>query len=266
VRIVFPEVLGMMLMLDPTSTDALRALSTSSAVFNGVHIRTRVIPGRGPTYGSDWCHAFAVTQNIYGLSIGDVCGRSVTTFESMVFIRQAIHEASLGKLNPAQILAQVNRILYRQSPVVRASTIVAFFDTRERKLLYANAGHPPLLIVNSNRASFLENAEPNLALGIDPDLMPQIHEVNVAADTLLVFYTDGVSENGRDAVQGSIQLCAAARLARDFPELPPTTTIEAMTVPTGLNFDDAAILTVRTPRLPVTERNSTAQTNGVFPN
>jgi hypothetical protein len=55
-------------------------------------------------------------------------------------------------------------------------------------------------------------------------------------------------------VQGSIQLCKAAKFARDFPELPTATTIEAMTVHAGSNFDDAAILTVRTPLLPVIRR------------
>jgi hypothetical protein len=68
-----------------------------------------------------------------------------------------------------------------------------------------------------------------------------------------VFYTDGVSESKRDSVQGSIQLCAAAKFVRDFPELPAAPTIEAMTL-SAMNFDDAAILTVRTPFFPVIRR------------
>jgi|GEM_PF-4893628 hypothetical protein len=47
--------------------------------------------------------------------------------------------------------------------------------------------------------------------------------------------------------------CAAAKLARNFPEFPTAATIEAMMLSTG-NFDDAAILTVRTPVLPIVRK------------
>jgi hypothetical protein len=40
------------------------------------------------------------------------------------------------------------------------------------------------------------------------------------------------------------------KFARDFPELPTAATIEAMTL-SAVNFDDAAILTVRTPHFPI---------------
>jgi serine phosphatase RsbU (regulator of sigma subunit) len=238
-------------MLDPLATDDPLEPTTISASFNGVQISSRIIPAAGAMHGGDWCDAFSVTDDVLALSIGDVCGHGDAKFESMVAVRQAIRNAALRGLDPAQTFAEVNRFMHRHRPGELATAIFALLDTRQRSMFYANAGHPPLLLAGSHGALFLEYPEPDLPLGIDPDFMPAIRQVSIPAATLIVFYTDGVSESGRNSVQGSLQLLAAAKFVRDFPELPSATIIEAMTLPTGSNIDDAAILTIRTPFLPV---------------
>jgi serine phosphatase RsbU (regulator of sigma subunit) len=235
-------------MLDPLAT--VSAQEPSMTRFNGLEISSRIIPAAGASRGGDWCDLFAVDDNVLALSIGDVCGHGVEKFDSMVAMRQAIRDAVLRDLDPAQTLAQVNRFLHEYDPGEIVTAIVGLLDTRRRSITYANAGHPPPIVAGRHGAVLLESADPDLPLGIEPRFMPAIHEVSLPASTLIVFYTDGVSESSRDSVQGSIQLCAAAKFARDFPELPTAATIEAMTLPAA-NFDDAAILTVRTPLFPI---------------
>jgi serine phosphatase RsbU (regulator of sigma subunit) len=252
-------------MLDPLITDDPLEASAASARFNGVQISSRIIPAAGALRGGDWCDAFSITDEVLAISIGDVCGHGDAKFDSMVAIRQAIRDAALRGLDPTRTLTEVNRFLHRHDPGEIATAIFALLNTRKRSMLFANAGHPPLLLAGSHGTLFLEYPNPDLPLGIERAFMPTTHEVSLPAATLIVFYTDGVSESGRDPVKGSIQLRAAAQFVRDFPELPPATTIETMTLPTGPNFDDAAILTVRTPFSPVIRnRNSKGYARGAL--
>jgi phosphoserine phosphatase RsbU/P len=238
-------------MLDPIVT--VSDQEPSMTRFNGLEISSRIIPARGALRGGDWCDAFAVTDEVLALSIGDVCGHGAEKFNSMVGMRQAIREAVLRGLDPAQVLAGVNRVLHDHDPGEIVTAIVALIDTRRRSISYANAGHPPPIIAGPYGTSFLEHPDADVPLGIEPDLKPAIREARLPSSSLIVFYTDGVSESGRDSVQGSIQLCGAAKFARKFPEFPTAATIEAMML-SAENFDDAAILTVRTPFLPIVRR------------
>jgi hypothetical protein len=253
-------------MLDLIATDDPLEPGTTSARFNGVEISSRIIPAAGAKHGGDWCDAFVVSDDVLALSIGDVCGHGVEKFDTMVAIRQASRNAALRGLDPAQTLAEVNRFLHRHGPWEMVTSIVAFLNIRQRSILFANAGHPPLLLASSRGTLFLENFESDLPLGVDRDLMLTTHEVSLPASTLIVFYTNGVSGSGRDAVQGATHLCAAAKFARDFPELPTAVTIAALTLPKGSNVDDAAILTVRTPRFPVIRnRRAVGHGNATYP-
>jgi serine phosphatase RsbU (regulator of sigma subunit) len=252
-------------MLNPLGTDDPLEASTASARFNGFQISSRIIPAAGALRGGDWCDAFSITDEVIALSIGDVSGHGDAKFDSMLAVRQAIRDSALRGLDPAQTLAEVNRFLHRNAPGEIVTAIFALLNTRKRSLLFANAGHPPLLLAGSHGTLFLEYPNSDLPLGVERAFMPTIHEVSLPAATLIVFYTDGVSESGRDSVKGSIQLRATAKFVRDLPELPPATTIEAMTLPTGSNFDDAAILTVRTPFSPVTRnRRSKGYAHGTL--
>ena len=75
--------------------------------------------------------------------------------------------------------------------------------------------------------------------------------VNVPASTLLVLYTDGVSERGRNPLQGESQLRDAAMFAYQASHLSSAAVIERQMFLTGSNPDDAAILTAWTPGVPV---------------
>ncbi len=235
-------------MLDPLAAGPSQEPSLTR--FNGLEISSRIIPAAGAPRGGDWCDVFAVDDDVLALSIGDVCGHGVEKFDAMVAMRQAIRDAVLRKLDPAQTLSQVNMFLNEFDPGEIITAIVGLIDTRRRSIVYANAGHPPPIVAGPSGASFVASAEPDVPLGIEPHFTPAIHELSLPASTLIVFYTDGVTGSTRDSLQGDAQLCAAAKFARDFPELPTAATIEAMTIAAG-NFDDVAILTVRTPLFPI---------------
>jgi serine phosphatase RsbU (regulator of sigma subunit) len=238
-------------MIDPVATNALQEPSTTSFRIDDVRLSTWMMPAPGTQRGSDWCEAFAVTADIIAISIGDVCGLGEEKFDAMVAIRQGIRAAALCGLDPAQTLSRANLILRQYDAEERANAIFGLLDMRHRTMTYANAGHPPPLMVDPCGTLFLEYPGPDLPLGINRDLNATNHAVSAPAATLFVFYTHGLSESRRDAIHGAVQLRGAAKLAREVPELPAATTVAALMLTETASYDDAKVLSASTPHFPI---------------
>lgn len=238
-------------MIDPMESDGFSEPLTTSADFHGVRLSTRIMPAALAAQGGDWCDAFAVSRDVVALSIGDVCGHGAEKYAAMTSLRQAIRDAAWLGLDPAEILTVANAFLCRYDPEENATAIFALLDTRRRSLVFANAGHPPPLLAGLFGASFLEFSHADLPLGIVAEMLPVLHVVNVPAATLLVLYTDGVSERGHKPIDGEVQLREAAIFAYSASHLLSAGVIERQMFLTGSNADDAAILTAWTPGAPV---------------
>jgi sigma-B regulation protein RsbU (phosphoserine phosphatase) len=115
---------------------------------------------------------------------------------------------------PHEILGRVSTLLYRRTPAAKyATALVTVLEPATGKLRYANAGHPPALVVRANgEVRWLE------ATGIPVGLLPEFTYGSVDAelapgDTLLL-YTDGLTEaadpDGEDYGQERLRECAVA--------------------------------------------------------
>jgi serine phosphatase RsbU (regulator of sigma subunit) len=226
----------------------LELVSTSSA-FNGFRLSTRIMAAHGAARGGDWCETFVLSDDVVALSIGDVCGHGAGAFEGMLTTRQTVRDAAVGGLDPARTLANVNRALYREHRELYVTAIFGLLDTHRHTLTFANAGHPPPLMVGYFGEQLIEFGNGDLLLGMDAAAAPALHVVKIPAQTLLVFYTDGVIDYGRDAIAGQRKLRVAANLAYRYPALPAAPVIERQMFLPGSNYDDASILTARTPAL-----------------
>ena len=207
-------------MIDPIESREFSEPASTSAAFHGVRLSTRIMPAALDAQGGDWCEAFVVSRDVVAVSIGDVCGHGAEKSAAMIALRQAIRNAAWLGLDPAEILAAANAFLRRYDPEENATAIFALLNTRRRSLVFANAGHPPPLMAGSLGALFLEFRQTDLPLGITAEMVPTLHVVNVPVSTLLVFYTDGVSERGRKPIQGEAQLRDAAMFAYQASHLP----------------------------------------------
>jgi serine phosphatase RsbU (regulator of sigma subunit) len=205
---------------------------------------------------------FVISRNVVALSIGDVCGHGAEKAATMTALRQSIRDAAWLGLSPAQTLTAANAFLGRYDPEENATAIFALLDTSRRTLVFANAGHPPPLIVGPLGAVFLEFPQADLPLGVVAEIVPTLHAVSVPAATLLVLYTDGVSEHARKPIQGEAQLRDAAVFAYQTSHLLSAAVIERQMFLTGSNLDDAAILTAWTPGVPIMRRDTTRYTCG----
>lgn len=143
--------------------------------------------------GGDWYDAFVLDNGTVVFSIGDVAGHGLEAAVTMGNVRQAIVGSSIDTRNPVEVLEKVNRILLLQHSIM-ASAIVGFIH--DGFVRYAIAGHPPPVLATGDHAQFL--AFGGLPLGVDRDPEFASGEFRIESGSLLVLYTDGLTEAKRN--------------------------------------------------------------------
>ncbi|MDQ2680359.1 MAG: SpoIIE family protein phosphatase [Candidatus Eremiobacteraeota bacterium] len=194
--------------------------------------------------GGDWFDATQLPNGRFLVSIGDVTGHGLDASIVGGRLRQAIIDYGFATDDPAIILSKVNRILRFQSPEVYATAIVGFIEADGARFSYARAGHPPPLLARSKIApaqTLPLGGAP--ALGIEEEISPITHVVELHRDDVLALYTDGLTEFSRtvDATEEKLKI-AVAQLVGDTSNASPATAVANAVLGEALPPDDVAIL------------------------
>jgi anti-sigma regulatory factor (Ser/Thr protein kinase) len=155
--------------------------------------------------GGDWYDAFENERGEIVVTIGDVTGKGIEAARLMVLMRQAIRVAALDSTDPGRIADVCNRLLLNEGGNRLASTFIGIIIPETRTLRYVSAGHAPPLLRLPN-TSVLQLEAPSPPLGAFRDVQFQMHELQCPEKSLLVLYTDGVIEIGRDVMAGQEML------------------------------------------------------------
>jgi sigma-B regulation protein RsbU (phosphoserine phosphatase) len=131
--------------------------------------------------------------------IADVCGKGMGAALIMAHLHAAFHILLRSGTSPAQVMTELNRLLYHHTETGSFVTaVVVEYNRQSRVLRYCNAGHPrPLLITDSN-SSELEPG--SLVLGVLEDVDYQETTVKLNPGTMLCLYSDGITEASRVGV------------------------------------------------------------------
>jgi len=233
-------------MIEQASEREADEPSATDFVLGDVALSSRIMPVHTQRLGGDWCEAFPVSRDQIGLSIGDVCGHGESKYRAMAAIRRSIRDAALRGSDPAHVLTVANRFLREYDLTELATAIFAFLNIRSQTLVYANAGHPVPLLVGPAGSLYFEARSPDLPLGCEAEAVPRIYTVPLPPGSLLVLYTDGVTEHQRRPLEGVEQLRKAALRAYATATRSAAVSIERSMRLSADNCDDAAILTART--------------------
>jgi serine phosphatase RsbU (regulator of sigma subunit) len=208
--------------------------------------------------GGDWCEAFALSEHVTALTIGDVSGHGETVAGPMAAMRAAVQRAICEIHIPSDVLAVINDLActYGDGDGLIATAIVAVLDRRFGTLAFANAGHPPPLVLTAEGHAFLHQPPADVPLGIFSNYRAADYVIALPVHALVVFYTDGITEHQRDPVRGEAELVEAARIVHGLPELNAARAIARHVFRTSRGGDDAAALALRT--LPADRRHAAA--------
>ena len=168
--------------------------------------------------GGDWYDAFRLSDGRIVLSVGDVMGSGLASAVTMAAVRQAIRGAAQIYPDPASVLDAADRALRSEQPDAIVTAFVAVFDPLQFNMSYASAGHPAPMLRGPD-GTVIELLAPDLPLGLRSEHLKGDTEQNIATvapGSLLVLYTDGLTESTRNIADGEAKLREALTTIGDI--------------------------------------------------
>ncbi|MDL2274686.1 SpoIIE family protein phosphatase [Desulfosarcina sp. OttesenSCG-928-G10] len=145
--------------------------------------------------GGDFYDYFFVDGNTLCIVIGDVSGKGVPAALFMAMTKTMIKSAARVLVEPAYIIADVNREICRNNPSMTFVTVfLGMLNLARGILTYTSAGHnPSLFIGRKGNSVFLSEAQCP-AIGIDSAAHYTQATVQLRHKEGLLLFTDGVTE------------------------------------------------------------------------
>jgi sigma-B regulation protein RsbU (phosphoserine phosphatase) len=173
-------------------------------------------PARG--VGGDYYDFLALASGRLGLAIADISGKGIPAALLMASLQASVRGQSQAGGNVAELMAQVNRLVFDASPENRYATFFyAQFDPATRRLVYTNGGHNPPMVLRGSDVIRLEAGGP--VVGLFRAAQFEQEEIQLQPGDILVLYTDGISEaeNLHEEEWGEGALVETATACRDLP-------------------------------------------------
>jgi anti-sigma regulatory factor (Ser/Thr protein kinase) len=158
---------------------------------HGAPVASRYVAAQA-AIGGDWYDVFEIGAGRLGLMIGDVTGHGPVAATQMSQLRIAARAYALEGHGPAEILRLLNAFALEVK--VRATAFYVEYDIDAGIARYANAGHPPALIVRPGRAPVTLAGAAQPPLGVRYVRHRESGTVALSDGTLLLLYTDGLVE------------------------------------------------------------------------
>jgi phosphoserine phosphatase RsbU/P len=189
----------------------------------------------------------------WGIAIADVADKGVPAALFMALSRTLLRSVAISRIDPGPTLTRLNNLIISDAQAdMFVSLFYAVWEPATGQLSYANGGHnPPMIFEPGQRCRFL--AEHEIVVGIEPGVTYRTHSVTLRPGSLLLLYTDGITEapNPDGEFFGAQRLEALILGASDWnaPDLADriATRVTDFTAEPELHDDLTAILIRRRP-------------------
>ncbi len=190
------------------------------------------------------------------LVIGDVAGHDITAAAEMGQLRIALRALAVDRDDPpALLLDRLESVVdsFRADAILASCLVVRVEQDAGaraagvRVLRWANAGHPPPVLVLADGTARVLDADPDLLLGVGAGHRTD-HVVEVPAGATLLLYTDGLVERRDDDLDVGIERLRAKASGLAGPHLAAALDELLAEVEDGgpdAGGDDVALLAVR---------------------
>src|SRR5499427_4351953 len=119
----------------------------------GLRAVVRYLPAsRDSRVGGDWYITAEMPGGHVLIAIGDVGGHGLTAAAGMARLRGALAGLAITGSPPQRLLGWLNDLVHHVDPEHTASVMAGYFDPRSRMLTWAQAGHPPPVLVRGEQA------------------------------------------------------------------------------------------------------------------
>jgi serine phosphatase RsbU (regulator of sigma subunit) len=158
---------------------------------SGLDVAARYVPMTA--VAGDLYDVVRIGPSQVGLLVADVAGHGVPAALVASMVKLAFSTQVEETLDPASVLAGMNRLLCRQLDGTFVTAVYAAIDTQARTITVANAGHPALLVGRADGV-VEDSPERGLMLGFVPDASYASARLELRDGDRILLYTDGIPE------------------------------------------------------------------------
>ena len=174
-----------------------RLLPKDSPVLPGFEIMGACIPAKET--GGDYFDFIDLGESKWGVIIGDVSGKGVPAAIYMTLTKGIVQSHADDFISPVDVLVKVNELLYRT--IDRDYFVSLFYsvlDLNRNELVFARAGHNPVLHWQDAKKGFSTLETGGIGLGLENgrvfESVISERTVTLESNDILIYYTDGVVE------------------------------------------------------------------------
>ncbi|MGW1278087.1 ATP-binding SpoIIE family protein phosphatase [Streptomyces tsukubensis] len=202
--------------------------------------------GEDAAVGGDWYDVITLGGGRTALVIGDVMGRGVRAAAVMGQLRTAVRAYARLDLPPHEVLQLLDGLASEIDASQIATCVYAVHDPNEERLVYASAGHLPILVRHEDGTVHRAANPTGPPLGTGGWFYTS-GTIGLPPGSGAVLYTDGLVERrDEDIDEGVAALERALSGATGTPQIVCDRLIRAMGI-TADHDDDVAVLFVQHP-------------------
>lgn len=174
----------------------IQASLSPSAPIKSAHFEVTGFCLSADQIGGDYFDYFYRNEHCLDMIIADVSGHSLGPGLFMVETRSAIRTQASGSGTPAETLNVLNQFLFED--LNKSDYFITLFylqyDISRQQLSFANAGHPPPLLLSPLQTECRQLDADGLILGVNKNVVFEEKNVILSPGDLILLYTDGLTE------------------------------------------------------------------------
>ncbi|HUZ24415.1 MAG TPA: PP2C family protein-serine/threonine phosphatase [Streptosporangiaceae bacterium] len=167
--------------------------------------------------GGDWYITAEMPSGLVLIALGDVAGHGLAAAAGMARLRGALAGLAITGAPPQQLVGWLNELVWHVDDEHTASVVAGYFDPANRVLTWAQAGHPPPVLVRGPDAWPLTQPE-GILLGAG-DRGYQVASQQLYVGDLLLLYSDGLVERRNQSIDDGLSTVVDAACGITDPDV-----------------------------------------------
>ncbi len=208
----------------------------------GLRAVVRYLPASADSrVGGDWYITAEMPGGSVLLAIGDVAGHGLDAAAGMARLRGALAGLAITGASPERLVGWLNDLVHHVAPEHTASVMAGYFDPASRDLTWAQAGHPPPLLVRGTCARPLGQPA-GILLGAGRGGYEAM-TVRLEPADIVLLYSDGLVERRHRSLDEGLSMLARAAAGLSDPEQLIAAVLDALS--SADSEDDTCLVALR---------------------
>jgi serine phosphatase RsbU (regulator of sigma subunit) len=191
--------------------------------------------------GGDWYITAEMPEGHVLIAIGDVAGHGLAAAAGMARLRGALAGLAITGSPPERLVGWLNDLVRHVAPEHTASVIAGYFDPPTRVFTWAQAGHPPPVLVRGDEVILVDRPA-GILLGAGRQKYSRA-TLELAEGDLLLLYSDGLIERRDRSIDDGVSALSRAVAGINDPEQAIAAALE--TLGTNEPEDDTCLVAIQ---------------------